>query len=87
MPRSAGETAPYIPTAHCTLAPYASAGVALRSNADESRGLYGAFGKSIGNCPREKKLFLAVSENPTHVRSDRLCFKNFLADKVQAFFH
>jgi hypothetical protein len=27
-----------LPTAHCTLAPYASAGVALRSNADESWG-------------------------------------------------
>jgi transposase len=41
------QTAPYIPIAHCTLAPYASAGVALRSNADESRELYGAFGKIL----------------------------------------
>jgi hypothetical protein len=41
------QTVPYISTAHCTLAPYASAGVALRSNADESRELYGTFGKKI----------------------------------------
>jgi hypothetical protein len=41
------QTVPYISTAHCTLAPYASAGVALRSNADESRELYGTFGKCI----------------------------------------
>jgi hypothetical protein len=43
------QTVPYISTAHCTLAPYASAGVALRSNADESRELYGTFGKRISN--------------------------------------
>jgi hypothetical protein len=42
------QTVPYISTAHCTLAPYASAGVALRSNADESRELYGTFGKKSG---------------------------------------
>jgi hypothetical protein len=41
------QTVPYISTAHCTLAPYASAGVALRSNADESRELYGTFGKAL----------------------------------------
>jgi hypothetical protein len=47
MPRSAGETTPYtcaaaparcIPIAHC---------IALRSNADESKGFYGAFDKFI----------------------------------------
>jgi hypothetical protein len=44
------QTVPYISTPHCTLAPYViclanHAGVALRSNADESRELYGTFGK------------------------------------------
>jgi hypothetical protein len=32
------QTVPYISTAHC---------IALRSNADESRELYGTFGKTI----------------------------------------
>jgi hypothetical protein len=46
------QTVPYISTAHCTLAPYASAGVVLRSNADESRELYGTFGKNIVSLTR-----------------------------------
>jgi hypothetical protein len=50
-----------IPIAHCTLAPYASAGVALRSNADESMGGYGAFDKKSSSIIKSRKIFYQLS--------------------------